>query len=73
MGQIKVIGRDPARIIEECSRLLNDGDAYRAMQRGSNPFGDGHAAARIVAALDAWFSGAGRLLPPDQEFQPDLV
>jgi UDP-N-acetylglucosamine 2-epimerase (non-hydrolysing) len=73
MGQIKLIGRDPARIIEECSRLLSDGDAYRAMQRGSNPFGDGHAAARIVAALDAWFSGADRLLPPDQAFQPDPV
>ena len=71
VGQIKLIGRDPARIVDECSRLLSDERAYRAMQRGSNPFGDGHAAKRIVAAMDAWFSGAGCLLPADQEFAPE--
>ncbi len=73
VGQIKLIGRDPVRIVEECSRLLSDESAYRAMQRGSNPFGDGHAARRIVAAMDAWFSGASCLLPPDQEFRPETV
>ena len=71
VGQIKLIGRDPARIVDECSRLLSDERAYRAMQRGSNPFGDGHAARRIVAAMDAWFSGASCLLPADQEFAPE--
>lgn len=71
VGQIKLIGRDPARIVEECSTLLSSDEAYRSMQRGSNPFGDGHAARRIVAAMDAWFSGADRLLSPDQEFHPD--
>jgi len=71
VGQIKLIGRDPARIVDECSVLLSDERAYRAMQRGSNPFGDGHAARRIVAAMDAWFSGASCLLPVDQEFRPE--
>ena len=70
VGQIKLIGRDPARIVEECSLLLSDADAYRVMQRGSNPFGDGRAAQRIVAAIDAWFSGASCLLPADREFVP---
>ena len=70
MGQIKLIGRDPARIVDECVRLLSDEEAYRGMQRGSNPFGDGHAAQRIVATLDAWFAGAPCLLPPNQEFRP---
>lgn len=71
MGQIKLIGRDPARIVDECVRLLSDEEAYRRMQRGSNPFGDGHAAQRIMTTLDAWFAGAQRLLPPEQEFQPE--
>jgi UDP-N-acetylglucosamine 2-epimerase (non-hydrolysing) len=73
VGQAKLIGRDPARIVDECSLLLSDDRAYRAMQRGSNPFGDGHAARRIVAAMDAWFSGASRLLPPEQEFRPEAA
>lgn len=73
VGQIKLIGRDPRRIVDECALLLTDAGAYRAMQRGSNPFGDGHAARRIVAAMDAWFSGASRLLPADQEFRPEAT
>jgi UDP-N-acetylglucosamine 2-epimerase (non-hydrolysing) len=73
MGQIKLIGRDPNRIVEECSRLLSDRDAYAAMQRGRNPFGDGHASKRIVAAMDAWFNGEECLLPPDREFHPDVA
>lgn len=71
MGQIRLIGRDPARIVEECSELLGDEQAYRAMQRGSNPFGDGRASERIIAAIDAWFDNRECLVPPDQEFQPD--
>ena len=70
MGQIKLIGRDPARIVDECSRLLTDAEAYRSMQLGGNPFGDGRASSRIVTAFDAWFAGANRLLSPDQEFRP---
>jgi UDP-N-acetylglucosamine 2-epimerase (non-hydrolysing) len=71
VGQIKLIGRDPGRIVDECTLLLSDESAYRAMQRGANPFGDGHAARRIVAAVDAWFNGASCLLPADQEFRPE--
>jgi UDP-N-acetylglucosamine 2-epimerase (non-hydrolysing) len=32
-------------------RLLDDGDAYRAMSMAHNPYGDGKAAERIAAIL----------------------
>ena len=42
------------------------------MQHGGNPFGDGHAAGRVVAALDAWFAGRQPLLAAEDEFHPEL-
>ncbi len=45
------MGADPGRIVAEASRLLDDPAAYRAMARAVNPYGDGRAAERIVAAL----------------------
>jgi hypothetical protein len=32
-------------------RLLDNGDAYRAMAQVSNPYGDGHASERIVNSV----------------------
>ena len=69
-GQTRLIGRDPRNIVDECSRLLTDAAAYRAMQQGSNPFGDGHAAPRIVSAIDAWFAGRRPLLNTEDAFHP---
>jgi UDP-N-acetylglucosamine 2-epimerase (non-hydrolysing) len=53
-GVLKLVGTDPLQIFNEASRLLEDPAAYRAMAHGQNPFGDGHAAARIVAALQSY-------------------
>lgn len=50
-GTLKLVGTDRARIVEEASRLLDDQRAYARMSKAVNPFGDGHAAERIVAAL----------------------
>ncbi len=50
-GVLKLIGTDAGRIVQETRRLLEDAAAYAAMARAVNPFGDGHAAARIVKAL----------------------
>ena len=44
----RLVGTDRNVILEEASRLLTDRDAYVAMTGGVNPFGDGHAAERIV-------------------------
>ncbi|HQO97387.1 MAG TPA: UDP-N-acetylglucosamine 2-epimerase (non-hydrolyzing) [Anaerolineaceae bacterium] len=50
-GVLKLVGSDPARIVRESARLLDDPDAHAAMAQAANPFGDGHAAERIVKAL----------------------
>jgi UDP-N-acetylglucosamine 2-epimerase (non-hydrolysing) len=50
-GTLKLVGTDPARIMTECRKLLDDPVAHRSMARAANPFGDGHAAERIVARL----------------------
>lgn len=50
-GALKLVGTESARIVTEASRLLDDPSAYAAMARAINPYGDGHAAERIVSAL----------------------
>ncbi|KRC81740.1 non-hydrolyzing UDP-N-acetylglucosamine 2-epimerase [Sphingomonas sp. Root241] len=47
-GTAKLVGTDPDRIVSEISTLLDAPRAYSAMARAHNPFGDGHAAERIV-------------------------
>jgi len=53
-GVLKLVGTDAAVIQAEAERLLEDESAYQAMAQAANPFGDGHAAERIVAALKAF-------------------
>lgn len=50
-GVVRLAGTSRSRIVEEVSRLLSDPVARAEMARGVNPYGDGHAAERIVAAL----------------------
>ncbi len=50
-GVVRVVGTDAQRIVAETFRLLDDPAAHAAMARGANPYGDGHAAERIVLAL----------------------
>lgn len=50
-GTVRLVGTDAERIVGETERLLEDGDAYAAMARAANPFGDGHASERILAEL----------------------
>jgi UDP-N-acetylglucosamine 2-epimerase (non-hydrolysing) len=50
-GTLKLVGTDIKQITTETELLLNDPAAYAAMARAANPFGDGHAAERIVQAL----------------------
>jgi UDP-N-acetylglucosamine 2-epimerase (non-hydrolysing) len=47
-GTARLVGTDTARIVAETARLLDDADAYAAMARAHNPFGDGHSARRIA-------------------------
>lgn len=50
-GTLKLVGTETARIVSEANRLLDDASAYAAMAKAANPYGDGHAAERIVEAL----------------------
>jgi len=50
-GTARLVGTDPARILSETRRLLDDPAARQAMAHAANPYGDGHAAERIVEAL----------------------
>ena len=50
-GTAKLVGTDADTIVAEANRLLDDQDAYLAMARAHNPFGDGHSAARICDLL----------------------
>jgi UDP-N-acetylglucosamine 2-epimerase (non-hydrolysing) len=56
-GVTKLVGTDPQRIVNAARDLLDDPAAHSAMARAVNPFGDGHAAERIVAALLKYQAG----------------
>jgi UDP-N-acetylglucosamine 2-epimerase (non-hydrolysing) len=49
-GTLQLVGTDRERIVAAASQLLDDPDAHARMARATNPFGDGHAAERIVEA-----------------------
>ncbi|MCI4589706.1 UDP-N-acetylglucosamine 2-epimerase (non-hydrolyzing) [Sphingobium sp. BYY-5] len=50
-GTAKLVGADRERIVSEVLGLLDDEDAYQAMARAHNPFGDGKAAERIAEVI----------------------
>lgn len=50
-GGVLLVGPHRERIREEAARLLIDAAAYERMARARSPYGDGHAAARCVAAI----------------------
>ena len=58
-GTVRLIGTDPQRIVDEVTRLLRDEDHYGTMANAVNPYGDGRAAERTLAALHALF-GTGQ-------------
>jgi UDP-N-acetylglucosamine 2-epimerase (non-hydrolysing) len=65
-GTVRLVGTDEDLIVNSASRLLTDPAAYAAMAGAINPYGDGHAAERSVAALACHF-GLG---PAAVEFRP---
>ncbi len=50
-GVLQLVGTEQTAIVRAASRLLDDAQAYAAMSRTVSPFGDGHAASRIVRTL----------------------
>jgi UDP-N-acetylglucosamine 2-epimerase (non-hydrolysing) len=62
-GTLRLVGTDPDLIFAEGARLLRDDAAYAEMAAAENPYGDGHAAERIVGALEHILHGTE---PPTQ-------
>ncbi|QXQ08986.1 non-hydrolyzing UDP-N-acetylglucosamine 2-epimerase [Paeniglutamicibacter sp. Y32M11] len=60
-GTVRLIGTDEERIYSSVLELLNDGGAYAAMANAVNPYGDGFAAARTVAAIGELLNVGNRL------------
>lgn len=50
-GTVALIGTDEERIVKEVDRLLHDKDHFDSMANAVNPYGDGKAAERTVAAV----------------------
>ncbi len=57
-GTLRLVGTDPDRIVGAATVLLTDPAAHAAMAAAANPYGDGHASDRIVAALE-YIAGLG--------------
>jgi len=50
-GTVALIGTDEERIVAEVSRLLHDASHFEAMANAVNPYGDGLASDRTIAAI----------------------
>lgn len=57
-GVARLVGTDREAIIEAAQRLLDDRAAHRRMVAAANPYGDGHAAEKIVRYLEHALAGA---------------
>ncbi len=56
-GTLKLVGTDPSRVATAMESLLTDEDTYQRMAQAKNPYGDGRASERILAAIQATFDG----------------
>lgn len=50
-GTAELVGTDMDKLLQRLGVLLDDPEAYQAMSRAHNPYGDGKASARIVERL----------------------
>ena len=58
-GTVILVGTDEDKIVEETERLLDEPEAYQKMSLAHNPYGDGHAASRIIQCiLSNWLPSA---------------
>lgn len=67
-GTVKLVGTNRSLIVAEAKLLLDDDAAYASMANAVNPYGDGKAAERAVAAI-AELLGVGERLP---DFDPGI-
>lgn len=54
-GTLRLVGTDPKTVQAAMNDLLDDPAAYAQMANATNPYGDGHAAQRILDAISYHF------------------
>ena len=59
-GAALLTGPNAPAIVKHATRLLTDEAAYRSMATARDPYGDGHAARRIVERIRRYFDGESR-------------
>jgi UDP-N-acetylglucosamine 2-epimerase (non-hydrolysing) len=67
-GTVRIVGTERDTIVREVTTLMNDPAAYDRMAGAVNPYGDGKAARRIVAAIMREMGLPGG--EPFEEFKP---
>ena len=72
-GTVRLVGTDAEMIVYETSRLLTDAQAYSDMARAHNPYGDGHATERIIAACRRMIVGPALKSTVSQRSSQDQV
>ena len=60
-GTVLLIGTDEDRIVDEVTLLLHDEGHFASMANAVNPYGDGKAAARTVAAIEELLGVGSRI------------
>lgn len=68
-GTVKLAGVDYDTIVSMANTLLEDPEAYAAMAKAVNPYGDGNACDRIAQAIE-WYFGLSTERPAD--FAPGI-
>ena len=67
-GAVRLVGANEETIVNEVSRLLTDQSEYDRMARAINPYGDGRAAVRTVAAVSELLGIGARV----EQFHPNI-
>lgn len=61
-GVVLLVGTDTRAIVDSVLKLLDDGKLHAEMSHATNPYGDGRACDRIVAATNVYFAEPARIL-----------
>ncbi|MFT4106050.1 MAG: UDP-N-acetylglucosamine 2-epimerase (non-hydrolyzing) [Lacrimispora sp.] len=56
-GTLKLVGTTEETIYDSAKELLTNQIVYEGMSKSANPYGDGHASERIIAAIESYFKG----------------
>jgi UDP-N-acetylglucosamine 2-epimerase (non-hydrolysing) len=71
-GTALLTGPTASAIVEHATRLLTNEAAYRSMATARNPYGDGHAAQRIVERIRCYFADRALGPPRDDQLQSHI-